>query len=203
MQPKNVRSFVITTIILLYLTTSIISLLHTIEFFELSNPYWLAVSLSIAFEIGAAAALASLIVLEKINKSLTWLLFILLTAIQINGNLFYAYRHLNDYQGWVELFGLVDSDVIGQKRMLAIISGAILPLVSLGFIKSLVDYMKPKEEPVIADVLPQEAEENMPIVTEDVVMNDEPEVTADKEIISDVVEKTLLDKIKVFRKNDI
>jgi hypothetical protein len=30
--------------------------------------------------------------------------------------------------------------------MLSIVSGAILPLVALGFIKSLVDYVKPAEE---------------------------------------------------------
>jgi hypothetical protein len=53
--------------------------------------------------------------------------------------------HLVDYQAWVELIGLVDSEVIEQKRILSIVSGAILPLVALGFIKSLVDYIKPDE----------------------------------------------------------
>ena len=36
--------------------------------------------------------------------------------------------------------------VIFQKRILSIVSGAILPIVALGFIKSLVDYIKPEEE---------------------------------------------------------
>lgn len=59
------------------------------------------------------------------------------------GNTYYAFTNLKDYQSWVELFGLVDEDPLYQKRILSIISGAILPLVALGFIKSLVDYIRP------------------------------------------------------------
>lgn len=59
------------------------------------------------------------------------------------GNTYYAFTNLQDYQSWVELFGLVDEDPLYQKRILSIISGAILPLVALGFIKSLVDYIRP------------------------------------------------------------
>lgn len=143
MSPKFTKYFLISAITILYVVTSLISTLHVIEFFELSNPHWLAVTLAIAFEIGAAATLAALTVLDQINKAMVWVLFIVLTVVQINGNLFYAYVHLHDYQSWIELFGLTDSDPIEQKRILSIISGAILPLVSLGFIKSLVDYMKP------------------------------------------------------------
>jgi ABC-type multidrug transport system fused ATPase/permease subunit len=125
---------------------SIISTIHVIDFFRLSNPNWLAVSLAIAFEIGAAASLASLIALDKMNKGLIWFLFILLTGMQMMGNTYYAFTNLENYQSWVELFGLVDEEPIFQKRMLSIISGAILPLVALGFIKSLVDYIRPSEE---------------------------------------------------------
>jgi hypothetical protein len=110
----------------------------------LSNPKWLAISLAIAFEIGAAASLASLIVLNKMNKVLVWALFIILTAMQMMGNTYYAYTQLNNFQSWVELFGLIEEDPITQKRILAIISGSILPLIALGFIKSLVDYIKPE-----------------------------------------------------------
>jgi hypothetical protein len=117
----------------------------------MSNPYWLAVTLAIAFEIGAAASLASLVVLDKMNKGLIWALFIAITLMQMQGNMYYAFKNLNDYQSWVELFNLVDEDPLYQKRILSFVSGAILPLVALGFIKSLVDYIKPNEEkPAIA-----------------------------------------------------
>jgi hypothetical protein len=41
------------------------------------------------------------------------------------------------------LFGLSEEEPVFQKRILSVISGAILPLVSLGFIKALVDYIRP------------------------------------------------------------
>lgn len=150
MEKKNklVHWFIISTFVSLYLIVSIISTIHVIQFFQLSNPSWLAISLALAFEVGAAASLSSIIVMEKMNKFLVWTLFILLTAMQAMGNTYYAYTHLNDFQGWVELFGLVDEDLLYQKRILSIISGAILPLVSLGFIKSLVDYVKPSNETI-------------------------------------------------------
>ena len=33
---------------------------------------------------------------------------------------------------------------LAQKRILAIVSGAVLPIIALGFIKSLVDYIRPE-----------------------------------------------------------
>ena len=103
---KLVKGFILTTMIGLYVIVSLISTLHVIEFFEMSNPRWLAISLAVAFEIGAAASLASIIVLEKTSKFLVWSLFLLLTAMQMQGNMFYAYINLQDFQGWIELFGL-------------------------------------------------------------------------------------------------
>ena len=142
---KFIKGFIFSTMIGLYVIVSLISTLHVIEFFEMSNPRWLAISLAVAFEIGAAASLASIIVLEKTSKTLVWSLFILLTGMQMQGNMFYAYQHLQDYMGWIELFGLQEEEPITQKRILSFVSGAILPLIALGFIKSLVDYMKPTE----------------------------------------------------------
>lgn len=145
---KLVNGFIIGTFVSLYLMVSVISTIHVIDFFKLSNPTWLAVSLAIAFEVGAAASLASLIAMDKMNKSLVWFLFFLLTAMQAMGNTYYAFVNLGEYQAWSELFGLIEEEEIFQKRILSIVSGAILPIVSLGFIKSLVDYIKPEDETV-------------------------------------------------------
>ncbi len=142
---KFVKGFILSTMIGLYIIVSLISTLHVIEFFEMSNPRWLAVSLAVAFEIGAAASLASIIVLEKTSKTLVWSLFILLTAMQMQGNMFYAYTHLENFQDWIDLFGLQEEELITQKRILSIVSGAILPVIALGFIKSLVDYIRPEK----------------------------------------------------------
>lgn len=146
MKKKTTSYFIIGTFVTLYLLVSVISTIHVIDFFKLSNPTWLAISLAIAFEVGAAASLASIITLEKMNKGIVWGLFIILTLMQAMGNTYYAYTHLSDFQGWIELFGLAEEELIYQKRVLSIVSGAVLPIVALGFIKSLVDYIKPSAD---------------------------------------------------------
>jgi hypothetical protein len=143
---KWVHGFVIGTFVALYFMVSIISTIHVIDFFELSNPTWLAISLAVAFEIGAAASLAAIIILEKTSRFMVWSLFLILTLMQAMGNTYYAFTNLVEYQSWIELFGLMESEPIVQKRILAIVSGAILPIVALGFIKSLVDYIRPDED---------------------------------------------------------
>jgi hypothetical protein len=82
--------------------------------------------------------------------------------MQMQGNMYYAYTHIKDYQGWVELFNIVEWEPIAQKRLLAGVSGAILPLVALGFIKSLVDYIKPEDE-----VAPTRVE-NLDVIAEEI-----------------------------------
>lgn len=145
MKKTTVHYFVISAFTILYAITSLISTVHVIDFFSLTNPYWLAVSLAIAFEIGAAASLASIIALDKMNKGIVWMLFIILTAMQAMGNTYYAYVHAENFQSWIELFGLVDEELIYQKRILSLISGGILPIVALGYIKALIDYIRPDE----------------------------------------------------------
>lgn len=175
MSKKAVSYFIIGTFVTLYLLVSIISTIHVIDFFSMSNPQWLAISLAIAFEVGAAASLASLITLDKMNKGIVWMLFLLLTAMQAMGNMYYAYVHLTNFQGWIELFGLVEEELIYQKRILSIVSGAILPIVALGFIKSLVDYIKPDNKvgeivnPQITDAVTQVAKETSNIIAEPTV----------------------------------
>jgi|TARA_R110000744_G_scaffold129957_2_gene237502 hypothetical protein len=142
---KWVHGSIIAIFVILYFMVSIISTIHVIDFFKLSNPTWLAISLAVAFEIGAAASLAAIIILEKTSRFMVWSLFLILTVVQAMGNTYYAFINLADFQGWIELFGLVDAELIVQKRILSIVSGAILPIVALGFIKSLVDYIRPEE----------------------------------------------------------
>ena len=121
MGSNTVKYFIISTFVTLYLLVSVISTIHVISFFELSNPQWLAISLAIAFEIGAAASLASLITLDKMNKGIVWGLFIILTVMQAMGNTYYAYVNLENFQGWIELFGLSEEEPIYQKRILSIV----------------------------------------------------------------------------------
>ena len=153
----------------LYAMVSAISTIHVIDFFRLSNPNWLAITLAIAFEIGAAASLGAIVILDKTSRFMVWMLFLIITAMQMMGNMYYAYTHLTEYQSWSELFGLIEEEAIYQKRILSLISGAILPLVALGFIKSLVDYIRPskveeikvEDEKLLKDVPIEENVESM------------------------------------------
>ena len=180
-----IRWFIIGTFVALYLIVSIISTIHVISFFKLSNPEWLAISLALAFEIGAAASLASLIALDRMNKTIVWILFITLTLMQAMGNTYYAFMNLSDFSGWSELFGLIEDELIYQKRILSLISGAILPLISLGFIKSLVDYIRPyselegkeingdiiNKEPIVSETSDDLIESNEPVYSEELIVD--------------------------------
>ena len=65
--------------------------------------------------------------------------------------------------GWIELFGLEEEEPIVQKRILSIVSGAVLPLVALGFIKSLVDYIRPAKDVGDGEV---DKDNNLPVTDE-------------------------------------
>ena len=97
------------------------------------------------------------------------------------GNSYYAYTNIHDYSMWSELFGLSEEDPIFQKRILSVISGAILPLVALGFIKSLVDYIKPGEIQLPDEIKGVELQEaSIPLETSDLVEETSP-ITSDSE----------------------
>jgi hypothetical protein len=190
---RLVSGFIIGTFVTLYLMVSVISTIHVIDFFKLSNPDWLAISLAIAFEVGAAASLASLIALKKMNKGLVWMLFFLLTAMQAMGNTYYAYVNLDNFTAWSELFGIIEEELIFQKRVLSIVSGAILPIVALGFIKSLVDYIKPEEE-VVAQTEEKEIEENKtPEVEPEPVQSTEEKT--EKVVLDELITEPLISEI--------
>lgn len=146
---KIVNVGIISVFVALYLITSIISTIHSIDFFQMSNGRGMSIFLAVAFEIGAAASLASIVIYNRMHKGLVWTLFIVLTLFQVMNNVYFTYAHLSNYAYWIELFGLQDLTKVEQMRILSIVSGAVLPLVALGFIKSLVDYVNPNEEPVV------------------------------------------------------
>ena len=129
----------------LYFLVATISMINSVAFFDLAHEGLMNWALAIGFELGAAASLAAIIILDKTNRTMVWGLFILLTSFQMMANSFHAFINLENYMGWIELFGLEEAEPIYQKRVLSVVSGAILPLVALGFIKSLVDYIRPEE----------------------------------------------------------
>lgn len=126
----------------LYLIVAIISLICSTEFFKLAHSGVMSWVLAIGFEIGAMSCLLSTLILPKKKLGLVWFMFIVLTLFQCMGNMYAAFIHLENFSDWIDMFGLTDMEPIGQKRVLAGISGIILPLVALGFIRIMADVLQ-------------------------------------------------------------
>ena len=178
---------------LLYVLVACISLICSVEFFRLAHAGTMSWVLAIGFELGAMCCLLSTLILPKEKQALVWLMFVLLTLFQMMGNTYAAYSALDNFQGWIELFGLEELEPIAQKRVLACISGAILPLVALGFVRTMVNVLQPKKDAVaeepIAEPLPEPEQEPVPEpepmpeqeLPDEPVVAEEPEMTAEIE----------------------
>jgi hypothetical protein len=136
------------------LLVATISISHVITWYELSNPLNWAVFLSIAIEVGAITALVA--VTNKI-KGGVWFMFVLVTIIQMVGNVFYSYKEIDEngelFKSWVELtypiwemMGTDMTDVIGLKRWLSFLTGGLLPIISLTSLHFFVKYENPETE---------------------------------------------------------
>jgi hypothetical protein len=137
---KNARWFesaLLAVYVSLYFAVSLISTFHAVVFFQLTNPVWLAWALGITFEIGQAAVIVTILADLKVDRKMLWSLIIGLTFIQIMGNMHYAYtfKDAPDVKLWAELFFLDILDTPGQKRVLSLLSGGLLPLIAIGFTK--------------------------------------------------------------------
>jgi hypothetical protein len=139
----------------------------------------MSIALASAFEVGQVAALCGILILDKTSRGVVWSLFILLTSMQIMSNVYFSYKYMGDFSTWSELFGLIDEDKDVQKRALAIISGGVLPVVALGFIKSLVDYIRPskQEDELVSETAKSESPEAVQTIVDDVKIDDLPEQT--------------------------
>tara|TARA_R110000803_G_scaffold140783_1_gene207315 strand:- start:1688 stop:2521 length:834 start_codon:yes stop_codon:yes gene_type:complete len=185
LKEKLLHYFIISIFCSLYFLVATISMINSVAFFDLTHSGLMSWSLAIGFEIGAAASLAAIIILDKTNKTMVWGLFLLLTSFQMMANSFHAFINLENYIGWIQLFGLEEAEVIEQKRILSIVSGAILPVVALGFIKSLVDYIRPTEglQPELKEGLQPELKEELQSEPTEVVVPKEESVVKDIESV--------------------
>lgn len=139
---------------ILYLAVGFVSTYHAISFFSISNESWLAIILAIAFEIGQAAVLFSLLV-NKSKKLMPWILMGVLTAVQVIGNIYSSYAYMVEYsQDMIKyftdsvLFFVQDPNPKVNQVMISYITGAILPIVSLCMTAMVVDVsgVEKKEE---------------------------------------------------------
>lgn len=130
---------------ILYISVGFVSVYHAINFFAISNDSWLAVILAIAFEIGQAAVLFSLLV-NKTQKVMPWILMTVLTLVQVLGNVYSSYQYAaihstEEIKYFTDsvLFYLQDPNPQVNQVMISYITGAILPIVALCMTSMIVD----------------------------------------------------------------
>ena len=80
---------------ILYIAVAFVSTIHAFEFFGLANKNWMAIILSISFEIGQAAVLFSLLTSPKDRKKIMpWVLMSMFTIVQVLGNVYSSYKYI-------------------------------------------------------------------------------------------------------------
>ena len=128
---------------------AIISISHVISWYKLANPISWAIYLSIAIEIAAMSSIAAASV--KVKGFSVWFVFIIVTLIQFIGNIYFSFAEIditsNEFKDWVdltkpifELMGSDQTDLLAQRRWLAILEGGLLPLISLTCLHFFIQY---------------------------------------------------------------
>ena len=125
-----------------------VSISHVTTFYSMANPLSWAIYLSVAVEIAALAALAG--ISAKFGKFI-YLPFGIVTLIQFVGNFFYSYSHIvpnsTDFKNWIDMIsglleplGVEPTDIVSHRRILAFLTGGLIPFISLTFAHMLIVY---------------------------------------------------------------
>lgn len=161
------KKFYILLFSILWLITAFSSFFHAVEFFELSNVTWMGIILALAFEIGQASVLMSILTSSQDRKKYTpWILMCILTLVQIIGNVYSSYKYimLNSPENlkyfkepifiWTQL---PDAEA---TVIITYVSAAILPIVALLMTSMITNYLSDQSEEtnVLADVSEKEQE---------------------------------------------
>lgn len=123
---------------ILYLIVALVSLFHSFAFFGLANDTAMSIMLGIAFETGQAAVLLSILTSTKDrSRIMPWVLMIILTIVQILGNVFSSYKYLMThsvvdlkyFKDPIFIWTTIPDDV--ATVIITYIVGAILPIIAL------------------------------------------------------------------------
>ena len=134
----NKRNIYIMLFALLYVLCSVCSLIHSFAFFGLANNLPMSIMLGTCFEIGQFAVLMSLLTSKKNDgKIMQYILLIILTVVQILGNVFSSFKYLminsvSDLEYFkkpIFIFTDLPDDI--TTVIVTWIIGAILPCVCL------------------------------------------------------------------------
>ena len=178
MNSKKGRTIYMILFIILYVFVALVSGIHGFHFFGLANTPLLAVMLALAFEIGQAAVLFSILTDRSQQKRIMpWILMIILTLVQVMGNVYNSFKYLIQNAGdnlrffkepifiWTQLPD-AEANVI-----LSYIQGAILPIVALMLTAMVSNFLRDNETPeeveYIEEEIPDETENEYKDIPED------------------------------------
>ena len=177
---------------ILYLSIAFVSTYHAFAFFALANPMWLSVILSIAFEVGQAAVLFTLLSngMKNERQVMPWVLMFVLTAVQVIGNVFSSYKYMIinnadqiDYFTKSVLFFVQSPNPDYNYVMISYITGAILPVVALCMTSMIVKIMGNGQK-LIVENDERNLSEEIPSEVGNTVT--EPQESVEKEVVKSI-----------------
>jgi hypothetical protein len=145
---RNLNNIIVASFLIPILLVAFVSISHVTTFYNTANPLSWAVYLSIAVEVAALAALAG--ISAKFGKFI-YIPFGIVTVIQFVGNFFYSYSFINpesiEFKNWVDMIagllepmGVDPTDIVTHRRILAFLTGGLIPFISLTFAHMLIVY---------------------------------------------------------------
>ncbi len=188
---KNKNSIIRVMFIIPIILVAAISISHVTSWYDLSNPIAWSIYLSVSVEIAAMTALSAASV--RIKGFSVWMVFSIVTLIQFIGNIFFSYKEIDvnnpDFKSWVELVtplfdmvGLESGDILTHKRWLSLLTGGLLPLISLTCLHFFIKYGGADDEVV---------------ETSNIV--EKPSEEVKKEVVSEIIKETTMeDEGKLF-----
>ena len=132
---NDLRKIVTICFLAVPVLSSLISTIHIITFFGLGNMSWMAIVLALAFEIGSIASLMTLTVLDKINKYYT---YDFISQAMVSHP-----QWIDSFIDLVEMMTMQKLEQRTTKFILSLLIGLPIPIISLAFLKSVSDYLKP------------------------------------------------------------
>ena len=145
---RNLNNIIVTSFLIPILLVAFVSISHVTTFYGLSNPFSWAIYLSVAVEIAALAALAGI---SANFGRFIYIPFGLVTIIQFVGNFFYSYSYIDpssvEFMNWVDMIsgifepmGIEPDNFVAHRRILAFLTGGMIPFISLTFAHMLIVY---------------------------------------------------------------
>ena len=212
---RNFKTIIYISFLVPILTVAFVSISHVTKWYGISNPFSWAIYLSVGIEIAALSALAA--ISAKMGRKV-YFPFGIVTLIQFIGNIFFCFNETDvlskEFKSWVELtspifegLGSDITDVVAQKRWLALLEGGLLPIISLASLHFFIKYGGVDDEkistPVIEEVTTQAEEISTPVEelttpVEELTTPAEEEVVEPIKEVDDSVKKTsVLNALKI------